>query len=181
MDLDRVFKLLAAAHALSHQRDYVIIGSNSVLAFTPETRIPAEMTMSLDIDAFTKADPAKIFDLGTALGEQSEFRRREGYFLDPVSPALPTLPAGWESRLLLRERGEIRAWFLDPNDAALSKYARGEARDLRWIRAGIKSGLVSLPVIRQRLAQTRFADDAERKRTLAQIEADAKWFASLRK
>jgi len=162
VDLEHVFHLFAQARILCQHTDYVVIGSNAALAFAPDTPLPPEMTMSLDVDAYTKADPSRVFDLAAALGEASPFREREGYFLDPVSPALPTLPAGWENRLVLREHDGLRIWFLDPNDTAISKLARGEPRDLRWVKAGVACGLVSLPVLRHRSGQTRFADGAER-------------------
>src|SRR5688572_11743883 len=48
----------------------------------------------------------------------------------------------------------MRVWFLDANDAAVSKYARGEPRDQRWIRSGVLNGLISLPVVTARLRTT---------------------------
>lgn len=181
VDLDRLFRLFGEARRLCKHNDYVVMGSNSVMAFAAHTRIPPEMTLSLDVDAYTKADPGRVFDLLEQLGENSAFRDREGFFLDGVSPELPTLPLNWQSRLIPLERKGVTIWFLEPNDAAISKYARGEPRDQRWIRAGVKSGIVSLPVIQQRVADTCFADDAERDRAHEQIKVDLAWFATLKR
>ena len=41
----------------------------------------------------------------------------------------------------------IVAYFLDPDDAAVSKYARCEPRDREWIRAGLLAGLLSIAKI----------------------------------
>lgn len=172
MDLDRLVRLFVEARERCQHREYVILGSNCVLALAPHTPIPDDMTMSIDVDAFTRADPPRIFDLAAHLGEGSAYFAREGIYLDPVSPSLPTLPDGWEGRLIKLERQGLTLLFLDPNDAAVSKYCRGEPRDQRWIRAGVSAHIVSLPMVKQRLAQTRFADDSERARAFAQLEVD---------
>ena len=54
---------------------------------------------------------------------------------------LPTLPEGWQQRLVRLEfENGVTGWFLDPNDAAISKYVRAEPRDREWIRAGLDAG-----------------------------------------
>lgn len=74
------------------------------------------------------------------------------------------------------ERDGLRIWFLDPDDAAVSKYARSEPRDLKWIRAGAVSGLISLPAVKSRLKCTMFLDADEEKRVRLQVDADSAWF-----
>jgi hypothetical protein len=161
VNLDALFVLLQAAYKACGHRDYVIIGSLSVLGMSEVCAIPADMTMSIDADSYTLADPARIFDLQGSLGEGSAFHRAHGYYLDPVSPGLPTLPDDWQQRLVKQTRGEVTAHFLEPNDAAVSKLARGEPRDVRWIRAGLKVGLVSLPTVALRMRSTSFLDEQE--------------------
>ena len=57
------------------------------------------------------------------------------------SPMLPTLPDGWQARLVKVDFASgMSGWFLEPNDAAISKYVRGQARDFEWIRAGLGAG-----------------------------------------
>ena len=177
VNLGALFRLFAEARALSGHQDYVVIGSLSVLGFEESFDIPETMTMSVDADCYTKADPARIFDVVKALGENSPFHVEHGFYLDGVSPDLPSLPVGWADRLLKVERDGLRLWFLEPNDAALSKYARGEPRDGRWIRAGILSGVVSLPVVNSRFASTNFYDVDEKNKARTLIDADIAWFA----
>ena len=93
---------------------------------------------------------------------------------------LPSLPEGWSSRLIKVERDGLRAWFLEPNDAALSKYARGEPRDRRWIKAGILSGVVSIPIVKARIGTTDFYDAYEAQRAKALVEEDHTWFETLK-
>jgi hypothetical protein len=90
-------------------------------------------------------------------------------YLDPVSPHLPTLPQGWAQRLILLQQAPVTAHCLEPNDAAISKLARGEPRDLRWVRAGLGANLISLPVLRLRLRATTFLDDVEQQTTLRRL------------
>ena len=170
MNLDSLFGLLSAAQAQCGHREYVIVGSLSVLGMAQVTSIPEDMTMSIDADCYTEADPSRIFDLQGALGEGSAYHRDHGIYLDPVSPRLPTLPDGWQQRLIRVRRGETVALFLDPNDAAVSKLARAEPRDLRWVRAGLTAGIVSLPAVRLRMRNTVFFDEPEEKAALQALE-----------
>lgn len=108
----------------------------------------------------------------------SEFERIYGYYADAVSPMLPTLPEGWEQRLIKVEFDSgVSAWFLEPNDAALSKYVRSEPRDREWIRAGLEANILSLPTIEYRLRETIMETD-ERQRAKQSIEEDRAWLAA---
>ena len=180
MTLDQLFALFGRARDLTGHRDFVVIGSLSILALEDAGGLPEDMTMSNDIDAYTREDPPRVFDLQAALGADSSFHEAHGYFLDPVSPHLPSLPDGWEARLNLVARDGVRAWFLDPDDAAISKYARGEPRDQRWIRSGILNGYVSLPTMVARLRTTRFLDDRESQQVRQRVEADRDWFEKIK-
>jgi hypothetical protein len=175
-----LFKLFDEAQRLIGHRDNVVIGSLSILGTQDEDGLPAEMSMSIDIDSYTQADPQRINDLKAALGEGSDFHRANGYFLDPVSPALPSLPEGWQARMTRITKCKVSLWFLDPDDAAISKYARSQPNDLLWIRAGIVSGHISLPKIRARIATTTFLDAAETAKARKQLYADLAWFETIK-
>lgn len=175
MDLSKLERLFGEAKALSGEDEYVVIGSLSALGILPAGRIPARMLMSIDVDCYTRSDPGRVFELKDALGEGSAFEAAHGYFLDPVSPNLPTLPAQWEFRLVkVPLANGVTVYFLDPNDAAISKYARGEPRDREWIQAGFAAGLLSAPVIASRLRDTVFLDDQERERTRRAFAEDSR-------
>lgn len=175
MKLKTMLDLLAEASALSGQADFIIVGSLSILALEENFRVPQEMAMSNDVACYTRADPERIFDVLDALGEHSPRHRATGCFIDPVSPALPSLPDGWQARLNPVSRPGVNAWCLDPNDAALSKYARGEPRDRRWIRAGLRASVVSLPIVRSRLHSMDFFDQQEADKAHQLITEDAAW------
>jgi hypothetical protein len=166
--------LFGRAAALCQETEYVVLGSLSVLGYAGE--VPPRMAASIDVDAYTKADPARVFELNAALGQGSRFEMEHGYYLDPISPRVATLPEGWNDRLVriaLDER--VVAWFLEPNDAAVSKYARGEPRDREWIRPGLRAGILNLSVVTARFEQTAFFDDAESSRARKALEEDRRW------
>ena len=174
MDLSHLQALFIEAQKLINHKEFVVAGSLSVLGVVQtSSEIPPRMLMSIDVDCYTKADPGRIFELTEKLGEGSKFDKEHGYFLDPMSPQLPTLPEQWEYRLVKVTLDEgIVVFFLDPNDAAVSKYARCDVRDREWIRAGLEAGLLSASIIESRFQQTPFLDDAERTRAYGALAED---------
>jgi hypothetical protein len=174
VDVKDLEKLFARARDLTNHTEFVVVGSNSVLGVPRDSALPARMTMSNDVDAYPKADPGRAFDLVKDLGQGSAFDLENGFYFDPVSPTLPTLPAGWESRLFrIALAGELTLYFLDPNDAAVSKYARAEPRDREWLQAGIDAGVLSPAIIEYRMRETDFIDEAERDRARAAFAEDS--------
>ena len=173
MDLGKLEILFERAKRLTGHTEFVVIGSLSALGIAQGRQIPARMLMSIDVDCYTRQDPGRVFDLQQELGEGSAFEAAHGYYLDPVSPNLPTLPSQWEFRLIrVPLRNGISVFFLDPNDAAVSKYARGEPRDREWIQAGLAAGLLSAPVIESRFRDTTFFDQRERDVALGAFSQD---------
>jgi hypothetical protein len=170
-DLRRLF---ARARDLCGETDYVVFGSLAVLGYAGE--VPPRMAASIDVDAFCKSDPDRVFDLAPALGQGSAFEAEHGYYLDPISPRVATLPAGWEARLTRIElEPRLVVWFLEPNDAAVSKYARMEPRDREWIRPGLRAGVLSLTILDARFAHTTFLDASEASRARQALEEDRRW------
>lgn len=174
MDLGHLQALFSEAKRLTKHKEFVVVGSLCVLGIVQRSsEIPARMLMSIDVDCYTRADPGKIFELNEKLGQGSAFEKENGYYLDPISPELPTLPDQWEYRLIpVKLHEDITVFFLDPNDAAVSKYARCDVRDREWIRAGLEAGLLSAPIIASRFRQTTFLDGAERDRAYKALSED---------
>lgn len=151
--------LLRKAKELSGHSEFVIVGSLAILGAVADP--PDAMVMSIDVDTYMKADPGRTGELCDALGQGSPFEDEHGYYLDPVSPYLPSFPEGWQDRLILIDFGDVRAFFVEPNDVAVSKYIRGDERDMRWLREGLVSGLLSMEAIERRIGTAPTADGSE--------------------
>ncbi len=177
MNLDQINRLLTEAMKLTNHRDFVIIGSLSALGST-QRPLPERMTMSTDVDFYPKNDPGRASEIANKFGLGSDFEQQHGYYADAVSPALPTLAEGWQTRLVrVNFENGVTAWFLDPNDAAVSKYARCEERDREWIRAGLLADILSLPTIEYRFRETIMTEPGESKRAKQALEEDRVWLA----
>lgn len=180
MELSDLNELFNEARKLICHSEFVVVGSLSILGVVKGSNAPARMLMSIDVDCFTRHDPRRIFELSEALGEGSPFEASHGFYLDPISPNVPTLPEHWEFRLVRVPFDDgIVVFFLDPNDAAVSKYARCEPRDREWIRAGLEAGLLSAPIIESRFRDTDFIDVAERDRAKKALEEDKAGFGKI--
>ena len=124
---------------------------------------------------YPKNDPGRAFEIADKLGLGSDFEQTYGYYADAASPMLPTLPEGWQQRLISIAFGSgVVAWFLEPNDAGISKYVRSEPRDREWIRAGLQANILSLATIEYRFRET-IMETEERQRAKLAIEEDKKW------
>ena len=170
MNIDALFALLTEARRLCGHSDYVVVGSLSVLGLSEVTAIPADMTISIDADCYTQADPGRALGLQAELGEGSPWHVAHGIYLNPVNPQLPTLPDQWQSRLIPLAREGVVAHFLEPHDAAVSKLARGEPRDLRWVLAGARASILALSTVALRMKSTSFLDAAEQRAALAALD-----------
>lgn len=180
MTRDQVESLLSEIGAERNLKSFVILGSLSVLGIT-EGPIPGGMTVSNEVDGFAEIYPAHDPDLAAKWGQGSDFERRKGYYFDSISPTLPTLPDGWESRLIARKTASgVTMKFADPNDVAISKYARGEPKDQEWIRAGLAASILSLATIEYRCRETLFIDQKEHDRVKTAIEEDRQWLEKSR-
>lgn len=173
VDLSQLQTLFSEARRLSKQSEFVVVGSLSILGVVQGAEIPARMLMSIDVDCYSKSDPGRLDELREKLGAGSPFEAQHGYYLDPVSPDVCTLPEQWEYRLIrVPLEDGIVVFFLDPNDAAVSKYARCDVRDREWIRAGLEAGLLSSSVIEARFRDTDFLDAAEADRAYKALLED---------
>ncbi len=140
MRLRSLNQLLDATRALAHPNRVVVIGSSSLLPTHPELGEPGQpLETSYDSDLLlTPIDEEMAAILGEAVGQQSLFAKRYGYYADILRPTIAeTLPAGWESRLHPVE-GYSNVFALDLYDLALVKLTVGRQKDLDLLRALLK-------------------------------------------
>ncbi len=180
MNIEDIDRVLSAIRDISGLDEFVVIGSLSALGITGGN-LPARMTWSMEVDAYPERDPHRAPEFSEQFGEGSPFHQAHGYYFDAVSPDLPTLPEGWEQRMIKQVLPSgVKVKYLDPNDCAVSKYARSEPKDREWIRAGIEAGILSLSTIEYRMRETLFIDDSEHRKAKASLKEDTTWFKSLR-
>ncbi len=180
MNLEQLDTLLGEISRAKGVNEFVVVGSLSVLGLTQQRITLSKMLASIDVDAYPEHDPKLTDELGKQWGQGSAFERKHGYYYDAVPPELPTLPDGWQARMIpLKLPSGVHVKFLEPNDAAISKYARGEAKDRQWIREGLRQSILSLATIEYRFRETPFLDQEEHDRAKTLMEEDRVWLESM--
>ena len=118
MRLRSLTRLLEVTRAVAEPRRIVIIGSASLLPAHPELGDPGQpLDASYDADLLLDPiDEELAAILGEAVGQQSLFTKRHGYYADILRPEMAeTLPVGWEARLHA-VAGYDNVFALDPYD-----------------------------------------------------------------
>jgi hypothetical protein len=84
--------ILRAAAAIADERDFVVIGSQSILGQFPQA--PDALLVSIEADIYPREDPGKSDLIDGAIGELSVFHQTFGYYAHGVDETTATLPAG---------------------------------------------------------------------------------------
>lgn len=152
MTLEDIERLLIEASRLSNHRHFVIAGSLSAIGAVVHP--PLLMVLSRDVDLYPKLDPERGFiEIANELSRGGPFDKANGFYADPITPKVLSMPQGWESRLMQIPLAKgVVAWFTDPNDTAVGKLMRGQDNDQRWIQAGLAERILSAETIIQRMA-----------------------------
>ncbi len=153
MTLAALQHLLNAAHAMAEDREFIVLGSASLLASHPEPgakNAPLASTYDADLCPIP-FDELTGTMLEEALGGDRAYFRRHGYHADILRDSiLKTLPAGWERRLV-EIPGIPTAKALEPHDLAAVKLLVGRPKDLALVREIIQMELITLDTLRSRL------------------------------
>ncbi len=121
------------------------------------------MSQSIDVDVGTPNDFGKMLDsklnLDKLYGEESNFCRNHGFYLDPINvEGLVTLPEDYLTRVIYQKYDDLFIGFLDPHDAAISKYTRYSQNDKIWIDYAIRNKIINLSLLLQYIKNTNFMD-----------------------
>src|SRR5258708_25307771 len=113
--------VLRAAGRITGEKQFIIIGSQSLHGKYPD--LPDDLVKSFEVDliALKKADRTEWLE---GIGGYSPFHESFGYYADPVDNKTATLPKGWKGRLVaLPPWGTPRlpAPFLAPPDLAIAQ------------------------------------------------------------
>ncbi len=68
MELSNLETLFDEARELTGHTEFVVMGSQSALGIARGGDVPPHMLLSIDVDCYTRQDPARIFELRQALG-----------------------------------------------------------------------------------------------------------------
>jgi len=156
MRREHLFHVLRAASRIVNQQDVVVIGSQSILASFDEDELPDEAIASIEVDVTFLDDPdqRKADLVDGVLGEDSMFHATFGYYAQGVGLDVATLPSGWRDRLVVVEGASIepaRGLCLDPHDLAVAKLVAGRSKDLDFVGALLREGLMSIAVVHERI------------------------------
>ena len=173
MTREELEHVIRAAGVITEQNELVVIGSQAVLGQFPDA--PEELLQSNEADILFPGRPELAQLLEGTIGEISQFYKTFGYYADPVGDRTATLPAGWQGRLIEISNENTRgvtALCLEVHDIAVSKYAAGRDKDLRYIATLWRHGLIDLDTVEKRLDATPL-DDERRTLITARARRDA--------
>ncbi len=155
--------VLRAASTIVHERDILVVGSQSILGSYVEDRLPSEATTSIEADLtfFDDPDDEKADAVDGAIGELSRFHETFGYYAQGVSISTAVLPAGWRERLVVLDtEGTVpgRGLCLEPHDCVVSKLIAGRPKDFDFAAALIGEQLIDPNILLARIDQVAELD-----------------------
>jgi hypothetical protein len=140
--------------------EIVVIGSQAILGSFPDA--PEELTRSIEADVYPKLRPEDAILIDGAIGERSIFHSTFGYYAHGVGEETATLPEGWRDRLVRVENENTRGaigWCLEAHDLAVSKLVAGREKDLEYVGALFRHGMVDPEVVSERLMKTPLSEE----------------------
>lgn len=166
MRRDQLEHAIRTACQILQQPEVIVVGSQAILGTYDDSQLPAEATMSIEVDilpiADTDAESARLADLieGVA-GELSPFEELHGFSIDGVDPQTAVLPEGWRDRLVKVQNANTAAphgqprftgLCLDKEDLCAAKLIAFREKDRNFVSALIEARLVDRDVIVTRLS-----------------------------
>jgi hypothetical protein len=178
MRRDQLEHAIRTACQIIDQPEVIVVGSQAILGTFDESELPADATMSVEVDILPIADDndeiTQLADLieGVA-GEFSPFEEVHGFSIDGVGLDTAALPTGWRGRLVKVQNANTTAppgeprftgWCLDKEDLCVAKLCALREKDRNFVAALIDAGLVDPDVIAERLltVPTRYEPVVER-------------------
>lgn len=163
-----LFFALDQCSALTGDREFVVVGSISILGAKPSA--PRGLTISADIDLFPRfgesGEKNELIDKN--FGQGSLFELENNFYIEGVgSWTMMTSPPGWEERMTpIVSPSGATGWCLDPFDLAYNKMEVGREKDLQYVgemmRAGITPGVSLRMFLRQHAPNREILENLER-------------------
>jgi hypothetical protein len=178
MRRDQLEHAIRTACQIIGRAEVIVVGSQAILGTFREDQLPADATMSIEVDILPMADDdqetARLADLieGVA-GEFSSFEELHGFSIDGVDMETSALPEGWRTRLVRVQNANTAApsgepqftgWCLDKEDLCVAKLCALREKDRNFVAALVQAGLVDVGTILARLftVQARHRESADR-------------------
>jgi hypothetical protein len=165
MRRDQLEHAIRTACQIIGRPEVIVVGSQSILGTFLEDQLPADATMSVEVDilpiAEDNTETARLADLieGVA-GEWSPFEELHGFSIDGVDLETSALPEGWRDRLVKVQNANTAApggepqftgWCLDKEDLCVAKLCALREKDRNFVAALLRAGLVDASIIHARL------------------------------
>ena len=173
MTREQLEHVIRAACSIADVTELIVVGSQAILAEFPDA--PADLLVSMEADVWPKEHRERADLIEGSIGELSMFHETFGYYVNGLVDLTPTLPEGWEERLVAVRgpgTGGYTGWALEVHDLLISKYVAGRQKDRRFNRAALAHGLADPETLAERLETTTISAES-RARIAAWIEADA--------
>jgi hypothetical protein len=166
MRRDQLEHAIRTACQIIERPEVIVVGSQAILGTFREDELPAQATMSSEIDILPIADSneetAQLADrIEGVAGEFSPFEQLHGFSIDGVDLQTSALPEGWRDRLVRVQNANTAApgggpqftgWCLDKEDLCVAKLCAFREKDQNFVSALLGAGLVDPRVIAARLA-----------------------------
>lgn len=156
MKREQLEHILRAASRIVDEHDFLVVGSAAALGTFDDDQLPPEASRSdeADIAPYNDPDGGKSLVVEGALGQGSQFHATFGYYADGVDFRTAIAPAGWQDRLVSFATpgcGDGRGWCLERHDLAAAKLAAGRQKDYEFVESLLRSGLLDLATVAERL------------------------------
>ncbi|HTU15333.1 MAG TPA: DUF6036 family nucleotidyltransferase [Solirubrobacterales bacterium] len=180
MRRDQLEHAIRASCQILGREEVIVIGSQAILGSFGEEQLPADATMSLEVDILPISDDDSEVDemadlLGGAAGEFSLFEEAHGFSIDGVDLTTATLPEGWRDRLVKVQNAntappagkpEFTGWCLEKHDLCASKLCAFREKDINFVSALLRAGLVDAGTVAERLRKLPSNDATKADRAL---------------
>lgn len=151
MRRDELLDALRRASAITGDKDFVVVGSQSIHGAFNEAVLPKNTVLSMEADILPLFDDEG--DKFWALSVQG--MNSPGAEIDGVDIGTSALPEGWVDRLVPLPCDDapdaVIGWCLDPHDLVVAKAIAGRPKDRKFIEAAVKANLVDPQVALQRI------------------------------
>jgi hypothetical protein len=159
VEREQLEHLIRAAAQVTHEYEFIIVGSQSILGPVPHPH--PELKVSMEADMYPRGAPEKADLLDGQIGEGSWFHITHKIYAQGVGPETAVLPSGWETRLHKVQTAQTDlkiGYCLDVLDLFMSKAWAGREKDREFCITLLRYSYVHLDAAVQRVADMPLTD-----------------------